>query len=83
VVLYSKRGELAGKALVTDAVRPGDVFVPFVKLQEHNANFLTNAVYDPKSRIPEYKVCAVRIEKPGAPQTWRRDRAHRIGASHG
>jgi formate dehydrogenase alpha subunit len=83
VVLYSKRGDLEGKALVTDAVRPGDVFVPFVKLREHNANFLTNAVYDPKSRIPEYKVCAVRIEKPGAPQLWRRDRRRDSGAAHG
>jgi formate dehydrogenase alpha subunit len=71
VVLYSKRGDLEGKALLTEAVRAGEVFVPFVKLQAHNANFLTNAVYDPKSRIPEYKVCAVRIEKAGAPQTFR------------
>jgi formate dehydrogenase alpha subunit len=79
VVLYSRRGDLEGKALLTDAVRQGEVFVPFVKLKEHNANFLTNAVYDPKSRIPEYKVCAVRLEKAGAPQTWRRGR--REGAS--
>ncbi len=74
VVIASKRGDLNGKALVTEAVRPGDVFIPFVKLQEKNANFLTNAVYDPKSRIPEYKVCAVRIEKPGSPSSWRRGR---------
>jgi predicted molibdopterin-dependent oxidoreductase YjgC len=80
VVLYSKRGDLAGKALLTEAVRQGEVFVPFVKLQEHNANFLTNAAYDPKSKIPEYKVCAVRIEKAGAPQTWRRSR--REGGGH-
>jgi predicted molibdopterin-dependent oxidoreductase YjgC len=39
--------------------------VPFVKLQEHAANFLTNAALDPASRIPEYKVCAVRFEKLG------------------
>ncbi|HXH23138.1 MAG TPA: formate dehydrogenase subunit alpha [Dehalococcoidia bacterium] len=83
VVLYSKRGDLSGKALVTDAVRPGDVFVPFVKLQEHNANFLTNAVYDPKSRIPEYKVCAVRIERAGAPQVWRRGRRESVGPGRG
>ena len=41
----------------------GEIFVPFVKLQEHAANFLTNAALDPNSRIPEYKVCAVRLEK--------------------
>jgi assimilatory nitrate reductase catalytic subunit len=46
-------------------MRPGEVFVPFVKLQDQAANFLTNAVYDPASGIPEYKVCAIRIERAG------------------
>jgi predicted molibdopterin-dependent oxidoreductase YjgC len=41
----------------------GEVFVPFVKLKEHAANYLTNPALDPTSRIPEYKVCAVRVEK--------------------
>ena len=44
-------------------MRPGEIFIPFVKLRDHAANFLTNAVFDPDSKIPEYKVCAVRIEK--------------------
>lgn len=74
IVVSSRRGELEGKAMLTEAVRPGEVFVPFVKLKEANANYLTNAVYDPKSRIPEYKVCAVRIDQPGSPDTWRRAR---------
>jgi predicted molibdopterin-dependent oxidoreductase YjgC len=34
-----------------------------VKLQSSAANFLTNAVFDPTAGIPEYKVCAVRIDK--------------------
>jgi formate dehydrogenase alpha subunit len=63
VAVFSRRGRLNGQAVVTDAVQPGNVFVPFVKLQETAANFLTNNVYDPDSRIPEYKVCAVRVEK--------------------
>ena len=63
----SRRGELEGRALVTDEVRPGDVFVPFVKLNESAANFLTNAAFDPNSKIPEYKVCAVRVERKDAP----------------
>ena len=41
----------------------GEIFVPFVKLKEHAANFLTNEALDPESRIPEYKVCAVKMEK--------------------
>ena len=66
VRLKSRRGELEGRVLYTEKNRSGEVFVPFVKLQEHAANFLTNAAFDPDSRIPEYKVCAVRIEKIGA-----------------
>ncbi len=63
VRVRSRRGELEGRALVTEMVREGDIFVPFVKLAKHAANFLTNAALDPSSKIPEYKVCAVRIEK--------------------
>ncbi|WP_192498014.1 formate dehydrogenase subunit alpha [Tepidiforma bonchosmolovskayae] len=63
VVVRSRRGRLTGRAIVTDAVRAGSVFVPFVKLRESAANFLTNNAYDEPSRIPEYKVCAVRVEK--------------------
>ena len=61
--LRSRRGDLEGRVLYTEKNRAGEIFVPFVKLQEHAANFLTNAVFDPESKIPEYKVCAVRIEK--------------------
>ena len=59
----SRRGELTGYARVTEAVRAGAVFVPFVKLADSAANFLTNSAFDPSSKIPEYKVCAVRIER--------------------
>jgi predicted molibdopterin-dependent oxidoreductase YjgC len=59
----SRRGDLEGRVLYTEKNRAGEIFVPFVKLQKHAANFLTNAVFDPESKIPEYKVCAVRIEK--------------------
>jgi predicted molibdopterin-dependent oxidoreductase YjgC len=59
----SRRGELTAYARVTEAVRPGAVFVPFVKLADSAANFLTNSACDPVSKIPEYKVCAVRLER--------------------
>jgi formate dehydrogenase major subunit len=67
IVVTSRRGELTGYALITEAVRPGAIFVPFVKLAESAANFLTNSACDPVSKIPEYKVCAVKIEplRPG------------------
>ncbi|HET7876092.1 MAG TPA: formate dehydrogenase subunit alpha [Methylomirabilota bacterium] len=60
--VVSRRGELTGWAHVTEAVRPGAIFVPFVKLNESAANFLTNSAFDPSSKIPEYKICAVRLE---------------------
>src|SRR6266850_1547201 len=63
VRMASRRGELTGYALVTEAVRAGAVFVPFVKLADSAANFLTNSAADPASKIPEYKVCAVRLER--------------------
>jgi predicted molibdopterin-dependent oxidoreductase YjgC len=63
VRVQSRRGDLTGYARVTEAVRPGAIFVPFVKLQDSAANFLTNSAFDPSSKIPEYKVCAVRVEK--------------------
>ncbi|PKB81472.1 MAG: formate dehydrogenase subunit alpha [SAR202 cluster bacterium Io17-Chloro-G9] len=62
VRVSSRRGQLTGKALITERMRPGEIFIPFVKLSESAANFLTNAAYDPGSKIPEYKVCAVRVE---------------------
>ncbi len=58
----SRRGELTGHARLTEDVQSGAIFVPFVKLAESAANFLTNSAHDPASKIPEYKVCAVRVE---------------------
>jgi formate dehydrogenase alpha subunit len=63
--VVSRRGELMGYAHLTEAVRAGEVFVPFVKLETSAANFLTNSAADPSARIPEYKVCAVRLEPTG------------------
>ncbi len=65
VRVRSRRGELEAVARLTDSMSVGEVFVPFVKLQESAANFLTNSAYDPDSKIPEFKVCAVRVEKLG------------------
>jgi len=61
----SRRGEIVAKALVTERVAPGVVFSTF-HFAESAANFLTNPVLDPQAKIPEYKACAVRVEKVGA-----------------
>jgi len=62
VRVKSRRGEIIIKAKVTDRVQPGIVFIPF-HFAEAAANKLTNSAYDPKAKIPELKVCAVKLEK--------------------
>ncbi len=62
VRVKSRRGEIIAKAQVSPKAVPGTVFVPF-HYAEAAANRLTIAALDPISRIPEYKVCAVQIEK--------------------
>jgi predicted molibdopterin-dependent oxidoreductase YjgC len=58
----SRRGEILAKAQVTDRVEPGLIFTTF-HFAESAANFLTNPVLDPQAKIPEFKVCAVKVEK--------------------
>jgi assimilatory nitrate reductase catalytic subunit len=58
VVVESRRGELAARAFVTHGVQPKQVFVP---MHYARANQLTFAAFDPHSRQPAYKACAVRI----------------------
>jgi predicted molibdopterin-dependent oxidoreductase YjgC len=62
VSVASRRGQVRAKALVTERVRPGLVFMPF-HFAEASANVLTNSATDPTCLIPEYKVCAVKVEK--------------------
>ncbi|MDI6792283.1 MAG: formate dehydrogenase subunit alpha [bacterium] len=62
VKVSSRRGQIDVKAKVTDIPPQGVVFMPF-HFAEAAANVLTNPVLDPVAKIPELKVCAVRIEK--------------------
>jgi predicted molibdopterin-dependent oxidoreductase YjgC len=62
LLVSSRRGEVRTEARVTTMVVPGVVFMPF-HFVEGAANSLTNNVLDPESHIPEFKVCAVRVEK--------------------
>ena len=60
--IRSRRGEVAVRAKVTSEVPPGLVWMAF-HFREGNANWLTNAAFDPATLTAEYKACAVRIEK--------------------
>jgi assimilatory nitrate reductase catalytic subunit len=62
VRLVTRRGEAYVRARLTTTLRLDTVFVPFHWGGTGSANLLTNPALDPISRIPEFKVCAVRIE---------------------
>ena len=63
VRLTSRRGTAVMKAQLTSTIRMDTVFVPFHFAGDGRANLLTNPALDPSSRMPEFKVCAVRIKK--------------------
>jgi formate dehydrogenase major subunit/formate dehydrogenase alpha subunit len=62
VRITSRRGQIVATAQVTDRVPPGLVFANFHFPDDQNANVLTIAALDPTAKIPEYKVCAVKVE---------------------
>jgi len=66
VTIASRRGSVLSRVKLTGAVSEKVVFMPFHCL-ESRANVLTNPAFDPIAKIPEYKVCAVRIEKIAHP----------------
>ena len=63
VTVESRRGAITLPALVVTTIRPDTVFIPYHWPGDKSANQLTIAAQDPISKIPEYKVCAVRIRK--------------------
>jgi anaerobic selenocysteine-containing dehydrogenase len=62
VRVVSRRGEVTAEARVTDVSPEGVVSMTF-HFAESPTNQLTNNALDPVSKIPETKVCAIRIEK--------------------
>jgi assimilatory nitrate reductase catalytic subunit len=62
VVLRTRRGSATFASRITADIRPDTVFVPFHWPGESSSNRMTNDALDPVSRMPEFKVCAVRIE---------------------
>ena len=58
----SRRSAIRSQARVSDKTNPGECWMPFHFL-DGNANWLTNGALDSIAKAPEYKVCAVRIDK--------------------
>jgi assimilatory nitrate reductase catalytic subunit len=67
VRVSSRRGTCVLQASVARTIRPDTVFVPYHWAGRKSANQLTIAAQDPISKIPEYKVCAVKVEKVAGP----------------
>lgn len=58
----SRRGQVIAAAKLTRRSPPGTVFMTF-HYAEAAANLLTTDAVDPTAKIPEYKVCAVKVQK--------------------
>ena len=67
VIAESRRGACSLRAQVVTTIRPDTVFIPYHWPGRRSANQLTVSAQDPISKIPEYKVCAVRVRKTEGP----------------
>nr|WP_205740360.1 molybdopterin dinucleotide binding domain-containing protein [Haloactinopolyspora alba] len=67
VRVVSRRGDAVGTVRVTTSIRADTVFMPFHWGGLQAVNRVTNPALDPVSRMPEFKVCAVRLEAGGRP----------------
>ena len=63
VTVTTRRAEITLPAMVTNTIRPDTVFIPYHWPGDKSANLLTHRTLDPRSKIPEFKVSACRIEE--------------------
>lgn len=67
VTIESRRGSFTIRCQVVTTIRPDTVFVPYHWAGPKSVNLVTIDAQDPISKIPEYKVCAVRLRKAEEP----------------
>ena len=65
VTVTSRRGTITLPAHVVNTIRPDTVFIPYHWPGDKAANQLTNRAVDPLSKMPEFKIAAVRVERAG------------------
>jgi assimilatory nitrate reductase catalytic subunit len=63
VRVSSRRGDVTLGCRVVPTIRPDTIFIPYHWADEKSANRLTINAIDPVAKIPEFKVCAVRVER--------------------
>ena len=73
----SRRGAITLRAMVVKTIRPDTVFVPYHWPGMRSINRVTIAAQDPISKIPEFKVCAVRVRQATSEEAEREDAARR------
>jgi assimilatory nitrate reductase catalytic subunit len=66
--VQSRRGRCCLRVDVVTTIRPDTVFVPYHWAGSRSINQVTISAQDPISKIPEFKVCAVRVRKAEAPE---------------
>jgi formate dehydrogenase major subunit len=66
VTVASRRGRITARVRIDPELAPGTVFLPFAFV-EAAANLLTNPALDPFGKIPEFKLCAVKLAVAEAP----------------
>jgi assimilatory nitrate reductase catalytic subunit len=74
VTVESRRGSCTLKAQVVRTIRPDTIFIAYHWAGPKSANQLTISAQDPISKIPEYKVCAVRVKKANGPPEYAKER---------
>ena len=65
VDVSSRRGKITARLLVTQRSPEGTIFIPF-HFAEAAANALTHNLLDERAKIPDYKVCSVKVERAAA-----------------
>jgi assimilatory nitrate reductase catalytic subunit len=63
----TRRAEVVIQVMIVRTIRPDTVFIPYHWPGRRSANLLTHRTLDPRSKIPEFKVSACRIEKTAPP----------------
>jgi assimilatory nitrate reductase catalytic subunit len=67
VTITTRRDAMTLRASVVRTIRPDTVFIPYHWAGARSANRLTHRSLDPRSKIPEFKVSACRVEKAAGP----------------
>jgi assimilatory nitrate reductase catalytic subunit len=70
VTVTTRRAAVTLPAWVVRTIRPDTVFIPYHWPESRSANLLTHRSLDPRSKIPEFKVSACRLEKAAVPPAW-------------